>query len=365
MAAPEISLSQQAIAIEQGAAFALRLVAPGATSWSASGLPDGLTIDTSTGEISGNPTTIQEKVALITATNADGSSSPAQLALGIVAPSGSPASLDLRLNMDAETGKVTRVGGDAAEVIYLGSVGDLRPVALGVTRDGVLQPVGPTGVTLSVWQNRDESPADLNTDTEFVTVGSGTSTRYRIQADLTGSVVTAAADEESGMQAQIEWQVPDQVDSSIDPVTATDTFALAELATDYRKTLTFPVAEAGTYQIVLETVLASYTFADITIDLRLETSGGGLAIASKSSDVVFVASTYSGTTLAISISPLSEQLTYAGGELTLDVDAQMLGADAGTPAPVITGTLSAVSVTPATLTMTSRPFTVVVENQIS
>ena len=145
---------------------------------------------------------------------------------------------------------------------------------------------------------------------------------------------------------------PDQGNTAIPDIVETDTFALAVVGTVYEKTLYFDVTTVGTYRLTLGTVLVNYTFSDIVMDVRLESGEGGLVIGSQSTDRLFTADTYSGTTIAISVNPLVTRLTYSNGQLVLNVIGQMLGTDAGTPAPVITGTLESVSVETVTSSVT-------------
>lgn len=69
-----------------GAAFTFQVEATNApTSFKASGLPDGLSIDSTTGAISGSPTTEGASSASVTATNANGDSVPQTLVITIAA----------------------------------------------------------------------------------------------------------------------------------------------------------------------------------------------------------------------------------------------------------------------------------------
>ncbi len=90
LAAPPITSPASATA-SLGSPFTYQIVAVTATSYNATGLPSGLTVDTATGAIAGTPTASGPFSVSLTASNAGGPST-ATLALTVDAPAaGSPA----------------------------------------------------------------------------------------------------------------------------------------------------------------------------------------------------------------------------------------------------------------------------------
>lgn len=367
MAAPVIANSA-ALAIDLGAAFAYRIPAPGATSWGASGLPDGIVLDTVTGEMSGRPTSIGEYLTTLTATNGDGDSEPVQLAIGVIAPSADVASMDLLLDFDIATRRVKRHGGEFGEPIFLGCSNDQVRCAVGLVDEaGVLQPVGPSAILLSVQEAIGDPAVDLNTGTEITTVGVGAGTRYRIIADLANTTLAGIVDgQEVLLPAQIEVRYPDASESDAADVSASVTMTLTTHDTNYTEDLVLlNVARAGTYTLTISATLAGYTGISYVINLRLEAAGSGLAVASVSGEY-FDSATNSGTVLVVSSNPLATSITWSGGNLVASIISASLGFAPGAPlAPVITGLLEAVSVTPVQLPLTSRRWQALIEGDIS
>lgn len=84
-AAPAITSATVAQAYA-GVPFSFQIVADGATSFTAAPLPDGLTLNPTTGLISGTPTTLGDTVVSVTATGPGGTSAPIDLTITVAAP---------------------------------------------------------------------------------------------------------------------------------------------------------------------------------------------------------------------------------------------------------------------------------------
>ena len=112
MAIPVITAPISPRIIAAGVAFSQALSASNTpTSWAASGLPSGLTIDTATGTISGTPLSQVESTATITATNGDGTSAAASIIFVVMAtPPGMGGPFDIVLDYELTTNEITVPG---------------------------------------------------------------------------------------------------------------------------------------------------------------------------------------------------------------------------------------------------------------
>ena len=104
MAIPVISNTTSVLGFRKKQEFAYQPYASNTpTSWAATGLPTGVTINTTTGLISGAATIPGVYVVSLTASNATGPSTPHQIAIGI---EDGPLndSIGIELNVDVRTG---------------------------------------------------------------------------------------------------------------------------------------------------------------------------------------------------------------------------------------------------------------------
>jgi len=88
--APPVITSPTSAAGTVGAPFAYAAVASGATSFSAIGIPPGLTLNSTTGVISGSPTTAGSNSVTITATNSAGSGTATVSMTIVLSTAGAP-----------------------------------------------------------------------------------------------------------------------------------------------------------------------------------------------------------------------------------------------------------------------------------
>ena len=105
MSAPVISLTSGILGAPAGEAFVFQPSASNTpTSWAATGLPTGVTINTSTGRISGAATTAGNYVATLTATNGTGTSPAVEFFIRIEggATSSSDTGDDVALTLDVD-----------------------------------------------------------------------------------------------------------------------------------------------------------------------------------------------------------------------------------------------------------------------
>jgi hypothetical protein len=179
--------------IAQGSAITIALSASGSpTSWAATGLPSGLSINADTGVISGTPLAQVLTTASITATNGDGTSAPAQIIFVVEAtPPGAGGAWDLELDLDALTGLVSVPGLETqpGEPILTLPRGTNRRLLVGVSKRGVLQDLNPSAEPVSVRMGLKEfEPESLLELTSGPTekVGSAPDvTRYRVPLRIT------------------------------------------------------------------------------------------------------------------------------------------------------------------------------------
>ena len=139
------------------------------TSYSASGLPPGFTIDPQTGLITGTPTSanIGIYVITVTATNAEGTSATFYLTLTII-PSQTgplPSLLNISTRLKVLTGDNTLIGGFivtgySPKRVIIRAIGPTLPGVSGALADPVLELHGPgtfTTITNDNWRDTQES----------------------------------------------------------------------------------------------------------------------------------------------------------------------------------------------------------------
>ena len=116
------------------------------TSWSWSGLPDGMLVNTSTGRISGAATSTGVYLATVSATNSSGTGTLV-VPIGIFA-AGWQQDGAISVNVDLNTGVVS------PSTIY-GKQGATMMIDVGFTQDGgtSLIPVYPNSVTIGLKEN--------------------------------------------------------------------------------------------------------------------------------------------------------------------------------------------------------------------
>lgn len=190
MPAPVVTQPVTPRTIAQGVAIpSLSIVASNTpTSYAASPLPAGLTLNTSTGVITGTPTAAGLTETSITATNDDGTSAAVSLVWNVQAtPPGRGDPLDFELDYDLITGLVTIPGVEAVEgdpVLRI-KRGDRFPVLVGLVKWGVLQDLGEDiGLRLGVKEFEPDRLVEISTGTPE-REGTGDQARYRVMLRIT------------------------------------------------------------------------------------------------------------------------------------------------------------------------------------
>jgi hypothetical protein len=150
-----------------------------ATSWAAvDSLPSGLTINTTTGVISGTPLIAGVREVRITATNSSGTSTAVTVAFA-VSPVPYAAQGTMEINWDLDTRQVwnPRVGNDARPLF--GKYRDKNSISVGVYKVGLLQDLNLAGI--NVWLKEDETSRPFRISTgAFQKIGQGDNARYLV-----------------------------------------------------------------------------------------------------------------------------------------------------------------------------------------
>ena len=192
MAAPVIVTTTSVLAYRLGEFFVFQPAASNTpTSWAAAGLPTGMSINGTTGKISGAATEPGVYNISITATNGDGTSAPLVVAMGIESVDfGEDASIEL--DFDLLTGKVTNPGQAESEedpyVLYA-KKGDTLLLSVGFTKGGYLQDLPVAQVNLGLKEFEPEGLLLLN-DGLFIARGSYDTKRYVIAVYFDPEVLT-------------------------------------------------------------------------------------------------------------------------------------------------------------------------------
>lgn len=185
------------------------------TSWSWSGLPDGMSVNTSTGRISGSATSTGVYLATVSATNSSGTGTLI-IPIGIFS-AGWQQDGAILVNVDLNTGAVLPT------TIY-GKQGTTIMIDVGFTQDAgaSLIPVYPNSVTLGLKELDSDTSNLCVSSGDFEVLGSYQSTRYRILLDLTGAALSQAIsnnENDAGTYlkalAEIRWKQPLTFKSSL------------------------------------------------------------------------------------------------------------------------------------------------------
>lgn len=145
MSVPVLTQPRTPRTIARGVAFSLQLDATESpTSYAATGLPAGLSLNVSTGLVSGTPTAAGLSTASFTATNGSGTSAPVEVVFSVQpAPPGDANWDDVPLDFDAIS-RIVSIPGVALEqgepLLHL-KKGDKFPLLVGVSKWGVLREV--------------------------------------------------------------------------------------------------------------------------------------------------------------------------------------------------------------------------------
>jgi hypothetical protein len=188
MPAPVISNTTSVLGYRKGQYFEYQMSATNSpTSWTASGLPTGMEINSS-GKISGIATYAGVYLVKVTASNADGASTPLEVAIGIEDANYNDG-LGIEVNIDLMSGSVSVPGitpsstqGASQAVMFL-KHGDKAFLDLGFFKGTELQGMAISSITMNIREFDGESIL-VETNGLVQSIGTSDKQRYRILVDL-------------------------------------------------------------------------------------------------------------------------------------------------------------------------------------
>jgi hypothetical protein len=204
------------------------------TSWSSTALPAGLALNTSTGEVSGTPTTEGVADFALIATNGTGASLPVTITLGIASGDGviiavppNLALLGYNCIIDLADGSVDFGFSDTKKTLEIVE-GDGVILYVQFKKSGVFRDLGEIAdgdLEIACKEFEPENWVLLG-DTHIEPEGlSGTTKTYLLYMDCTGAALQAAlsnyeADKETSFEsvAQIRWKAVNTTGAGPDPL---------------------------------------------------------------------------------------------------------------------------------------------------
>lgn len=238
MAIPVISNTTSILGYRRKQPFAYQPYASDSpTSWTATGLPQGVTINAASGLISGAADVAGVYVVSLKATNGTGSSAAHLIAMGIE-DAAMNDSIGVELNVDARSGYVAASGQsqtDPDQAIFFAKRGDVVFLDVGFWKDGVLQDLPITELKFQLREFDGETVLVSSSGT-IEDLGGPADPRYRIAVNFTSDELAAAlggyeGDYRTGFLAiaEVQWTI----------MHASPAYPEAELAT--RSSQTFRV----------------------------------------------------------------------------------------------------------------------------
>lgn len=192
MSIPVVDLITSIIEPDQWQEFFYQPYASGTpTGWSATNLPPGVTIDGTTGQISGTPTTPGVARVGLTASNADGDSFPATVITIAVAPApySNPANVGVNVFIDTVSWKVTFEVPDMPQIIG----GDGILFYIQFRKGTVVQDLGTLAtLNLAIKEFEGDEAILIGEGTVVESVGSGDALTYLLYVEATGEKLAAA-----------------------------------------------------------------------------------------------------------------------------------------------------------------------------
>ncbi|MEI6035098.1 MAG: Ig domain-containing protein [Verrucomicrobiae bacterium] len=221
MSAPVINTTTSVLGYKQWESWEYQPYATNTpTSWACPNLPAGLSIDTSTGKVSGAASVAGVFVCGLTATNADGTSSPLVLTIGIESANAALTSSGYEVNIDVATREIsftaaaastTAAAPAAAAPNLYAKEGDSLLLWISFVKNG--QALDLDIQTLAIAVKEFEPEARLVLGDAWKKYGTGTGAYYGLYAAISGVDLASAlgnyeADGGTAFDglAEIEWQ---------------------------------------------------------------------------------------------------------------------------------------------------------------
>ena len=252
MAAPVISTTTSVLGYKQWQSWEYQPYATNSpTSWACPNLPAGLSIDASTGKISGAASVNGVFVCGLTATNADGTSAPLVLTIGIDAASAALTSSGYEAKVNVVTRQIEFIaptGGSTQTVSQTVTAASSTTTTTGSQTVGATAPnlFAKEGDSFLLWLSFQKDGVNLDLDIQSLALalkefnpdvrlvlgntwkkfGSGTGAYYGLYAAISGSALSAAlnnyeADDGTAFDglADIQWTETNPDHSTFGPAT--------------------------------------------------------------------------------------------------------------------------------------------------
>lgn len=234
MPVPVISDEFPLLLAQVGEAFNLTLYATESpTSWAWSNLPTGLSFNTTTGVLTGAPTTAGVSTCALTATNGSGTSAPINFVFKVIASALDDHGL-VDLDFDLQTGLVVNPKITTGPQLF-GKDGDKIGIALGLVRAGALRTLDVTNVKVTVRNSYDEGEICTVYDAAPAAPLDAQAPRYRLLFDLTAADILNTIAEFEGkpvpfeLAAKIDIELTytiEEIDSITEAVRTSVSFAM-------------------------------------------------------------------------------------------------------------------------------------------
>lgn len=157
------------------------------TSWACTNLPTGLSINTTTGLISGVPSEPWLGKSVLTATNGSGTSTPVTLDVAVTANDKYDTVAAVEIDIDVETKVVWCPSVTNGTPPIFAARGDKVMVSIGLRKQGLLQDLNLNFIKAYVKEFDDDGEDYAVNDGTVEKIGSGIQTRYLILLDFTGA----------------------------------------------------------------------------------------------------------------------------------------------------------------------------------
>jgi hypothetical protein len=217
MAIPIISNTTSVLGYRKGQYFEYQMQATNSpTSWSANGLPSGMSID-NTGLVSGAATAAGVYLVKVIATNGDGPSAPLEVAMGIEDTNFNDG-LGIEVNIDLRSGAVSVPGitpssSQASQAVMFLKYGDKVFLDVGFLKGEQLQTMAMASIIMNIREFEGETVL-VQSNGGIEIIGTSDRPRYRILVDLDSpDLVNALGNYQGDYQttfdaiAEIEWRV--------------------------------------------------------------------------------------------------------------------------------------------------------------